>query len=62
MSREKSWSIHVCMHVGEKSPTARPQTEKLGEKACMLGYKDTHKPWSAVNAENDSGIFPVRLL
>ena len=26
----------------------------------MLGYKDTHKYVSAVNAENDSGIFPFR--
>ena len=28
----------------------------------MLGYKDTHSSVSAVNAENDSGIFPVRPL
>ena len=28
----------------------------------MLGYKDTHSFSSAVNAENDSGMFPVNLL
>ena len=59
---EKSSSIHAHMHVDKKSRTARPQTEELGEKACMLGYKDTHSSVSAVNAENDSGIFPVRPL
>ena len=50
------------MDVDEKSRTAHPQTEELGEKACMLGYKDTHKLVSAVNAENNSGIFPLRRL
>ena len=33
-----------------------------GLKACMLGYKDTHMAVSAVNAKNDSGIFPVKPL
>ena len=28
----------------------------------MLRYKDTHKLVSAVNAENDSGIFPATPL
>ena len=28
----------------------------------MLGYKDTHRRVSAVNAENDSGMFPLNLL
>ena len=59
---EKSSSIHAHMDVDEKSRVPHPQNRKPGEKACMFGYKDTHRSRSAVNVENDSGIFPVRPL
>ena len=51
-----------------------PADRKLGDRKSMHArmqgyaqvlvhtYKDTHMSMSAVNAENDSGIFPVRPL